>query len=367
MRALHLIKSLGNGGCENFLLRSLPELSKQGIDNLVVTLSDKGALSGAMAATGVPVLSLKEYSGLFWPALKRTILSQKPDVITTYLAHADIVGSLLRWRMRTPVVPFWRSTYNSPRFRIARWYNALSQIWFPVVLCNSEAVKNFFVSNYHVPSDKICVIPLGLDTQMFKPPTAFETMKLRKKYGLYANDIAIINVANFHPTKNHIALAKAYKLVHAKSSRIKLLLVGEGQTLPAVKRVLADETRDNAVKFFNHQNSIRELLSVADIFVIASTFEGMSNALLEAMSVGLPAAASDIPENHTLISENETGIFFNPHNQHDIARALLKLATDTAAAKTMGSKARLETIQHYDTHIICRQWAEFYRQFPVGS
>ena len=110
-------------------------------------------------------------------------------------------------------------------------------------------------------------------------------------------------MARFVPHKNQKMIISAFNEYNKKNSKSNLLLVGDGPTLKSCKK-LAKSLKLKNVKFLKNRNDIDHLLNASDIFVLASTREGMSNALLEAMYFGKYCIVSNIPQNTELISKN---------------------------------------------------------------
>lgn len=341
-KVLHLIQSLDNGGCENQLLRLLP-LCQNG-DHVVVTLRNRGELATAFEAKGVPVVCVKQSSLLdvasYW-RLRQAIQVAKPDIILTYLLHADIVGRLIvapLWRYR--VIPWLRTTYNFPRYRWARAFEWLTRPLVGHYLANSPAVKNFYIERLGVVPTKITVIPNGIDVSQF----GRSRRGLKKDLGIDDGALVITCVANLHSNKGHHYLLEAFDQFWRRHPRSWLLLVGSGEAAPALRRQSESLAAKDRILWLGLRADVPDLLALTDIFVLPTLFEGMSNALLEAAASGVAIITTDIPENrHTL----KHARFVPIRDGRAITIALRGLARNASQRRELGQSGYNEVKESY--------------------
>ncbi len=183
------------------------------------------------------------------------------------------------------------------------------------------------------------LIPNWIDQSRFsheRKKREIET--LRYKFGILSTDFVIISVGSCSKQKNHRAIIAAVAQAQKKINNIVYLHVGDGH-------LLRDETefaRENGVlsntRFFGKIENIREALSVSDVFVMASTHEGLSIASLEAMSCGLPVIAYNVYGLRDVVEDGKNGILVEP-NSHALAKAIEKLALSSELRLRMGIEA----------------------------
>jgi len=348
-KILHIIQSLGNGGCENMLLRTLPLLADE-FEHRIVTLRELGELTPRFVEKGICVTAI-HHSGFFDISGYRKLLAEtnrfNPETIITYLFHADMIGRLflqptLSFRAKprnpTPIIPFLRTTYNHPKYFIARLFEKITKRCVKQYLANSEAVKDFYVKKIGVQPEKITVIPSGVDTEYFD--SILPDPNLRASLGVAPHDFVIICVANFHVNKGHQYLLEAFESFFPKFHHIKLLLVGDGAERKKLEKQINSYQSKHAILFLGRRTDVPQLLKISDCFVFPTLFEGMSNALMEAMAAGLPVITTDIPENRELVSHKESGVLIPPRNSEKIADALRLLISDPILCSTLGSSAK---------------------------
>lgn len=158
---------------------------------------------------------------------------------------------------------------------------------------------------------EVRVIPNGINTRVFHPN--------RSSNG-NASDLetTVLSVGGLMKRKRPDLLISAVALLNRNGRKCRLLLVGperEDQFKAQLVRHAADHGILSHVEFVDHvsdQNQLADCYRSADIFALASSEEGMSNALLEAMACGTPIVASDIPSNRSVVSDGETGLLVAP-------------------------------------------------------
>jgi len=176
------------------------------------------------------------------------------------------------------------------------------------------------------------------------PSSYLEPDKINEKWGLKKGDY-ILNVSRLVRHKGTHYLIRAFKELETEK---KLVLVGEGAHTDSYVRQLKQEAEgDSRIIFTGVQfNSVlKEIYSNAFLFVQPSEAEGLSIALLEAMSYGLPVLASDIRENREALGKN--GVFFENKNHQDLALKIKGLLSDSEFIAATGRDNKERALQKY--------------------
>lgn len=358
-KVLHLIQSLDSGGCENMLLRTLPLVSD--CQHILVTLKEPGELAPKFEEAGIEVTSTHcagflNIAGIL--RLRKLVRVTKPNVIITYLFHADMLGRLgLFGTTQDPIIPFLRTTYNHPRYAIARLFEWLTKPLVRCYLANSEAVKDFYVRHIGVAAEAITVIPNGIDVESFDQIEA--DPKLREGLGMRPDDFVIICVANLHPNKGHCNLLEAFESLRPEFPQAKLLLVGDGEERKNLERQVESYHSKNSIFFLGKRDDVPKLLKVSDLFVLPTLFEGQSNAILEAMAAGVPVITTAIPENQALIMHGEMGFLVPVEDSRALATAIRQALTETGSLQAMASRAEQRIRDRYRLASVAEQWNRF--------
>ncbi|MFA9261881.1 MAG: glycosyltransferase [Undibacterium sp.] len=360
-KVFHLIQSLGNGGCENMLLRTLPLLSD--FEHTIITLKEPGELAPKFLSAGIRVETIRSRQ-ILHPAgilrLRKFILNTSPDIVITYLFHADFLGRLaLLGTTNATVIPFLRTTYNHPRYWIARLFEWLTKPLVRHYLANSEAVKDFYIRHIGVASERITVIPNGIDTAYFDQLAP--DLELRAALSLSPDDFVIICVANLHPNKGHRFLLEAFESLRLEFPKTKLLLIGDGEERENIEAMTRALHSKDAIRLLGRRNDVPALLKLSDLFVLPTLFEGQSNAILEAMAADVPVITTDIPENRCIIKDSITGLLVPKNDSAAIAGALRKLLSDTTFRKSLTDNAHDTIRDHHSLSSIRESWTTFLR------
>lgn len=352
-RVFHIIQSLDNGGCENMLLRTLPLVDE--FEHTIITLKELGELAPRFASANIRVVTVHyqsffDFSGLF--RLRTLVKEEQPNLVLSYLFHADMITRFfLHDILPTPPIPFLRTTYNHPRYFIARLLMRLTRPLVKQYIANSEAVKRFYRERLGITSDNIQVLPNGIDTTL-----SLSSSSLKESLGIAPGETVIVCVANLHTNKGHTYLLEAFERVYQKYPNMRLFLIGDGEEKANLKKQIDTYTSRKHIFFLGKRTDVHEILQLSHIFVLPTLFEGMSNALMEAMAAGLPVITTDIEENRELVKDKETGILVPVKNSDTIADALDTLLANEALRSQIGQTAKKFIEENFSLKKIARDW-----------
>lgn len=190
---------------------------------------------------------------------------------------------------------------------------------------------------------------------------AIETALSQRPPCLQNDRITVICVGRLLPTKGQALILEAFAQVHTKVSSTELLVVGSGPDRNALQICTEHLGIVDSVHFLGNRTDVTYLLSCSNVFVHASESEGLSNAVLEAMAVGLPSvvvAAPGVTECHI---EAETA-FIVSRSQAELSARILSLIADPALRVRMGQAAKARVREHYSIDANCMRYAALYRQ-----
>ena len=303
------------------LLKTLPRL-QDSFDNRVCCIVGRGPVGRQIENTGIPVF----YLDLQLTSILRSILRFRniikdfqPDLLVTYLIHADLFGRIFGRIFRT------KKIVCSQRGKLLQWEflrlaDFLTKILVTKYIVQTEVAKQELMQKLRLPAGKISVIPNAIDVTEFE----FELNKGRKRVslGLSVNDIIITCVSKLRREKGHEYLLEAFEEIHKKYPKTKLLIVGDGERKQELLNQTHHYSSKSSILFLGNRDDIKEILRISDIFVLPTLGEGMSNAIMEAMASGLPVITTNIPENQELIKHENTGIFIPTRSSLSIAVAI---------------------------------------------
>ncbi len=343
------------------LLRMLP-YTQEGFEHVIITLTKPGSLAPEFEKKEFPVIALHKGSlinPLLYFRLRKTVRQINPDLIVTHLLHADIVGRLfLQYFVKCRLISSLVTTYNSKRYWPASLFEKITGCLAQGYMANSQAVKNAYVKRFCVPEKKITVVPCGIDTDLYKNQP--KNSNLRKTLGVAETDFLIICVANLLINKGHLFLLESFEKFFTKHPEARLLLVGQGPYEETIRHQLKNYSSKEAVFLLGKRNDVPELLATADTFILATFFEGMSNAIMEAMASRLPIITTNIEENQELITDHETGLLCPPGDSAALDTALEVLFKDSSLRTSLGQNAALLIEQNYALPQATSAWTSYY-------
>jgi glycosyltransferase involved in cell wall biosynthesis len=149
--------------------------------------------------------------------------------------------------------------------------------------------------------------------------------------------------------------------------RFRLYIIGEGRDGALLQSLCEELGVHDRVHIVHTVPSLAPFLQSADVFILPSAYEGISNSLLEAMASGLAVIATDIPGNRELIDDGVTGILIPCGNDEKLISALEALLVDDARAAALGRNARERVCRHYAVQAVARQYGDLYDLLIQGQ
>lgn len=335
-KILHLITDLNVGGTEIFLSNLLPLVSN--FDHVFVSLVGKGDLGLLLEERGIRVYELsngKRFSLSSILMFRGIVKRERPDLISTWLLHADIFGRIFgrifgvkkiisNIRVVLPFKKYW------PYYILSRATAFLVDCW----TANSSAVVDFCVGSLGAPIENVVLIHNGIDINKFD--IAIDCAKKRKELGIDVNDYVVVSVGRLVAQKNMQELIRVASEINNMTMRNKIifLIVGDGSERKRLEQMAKGL---NNVIFLGKRSDIAEILIISNIFVLPTLFEGLSNSILEAMAVGLPVITTDTKENRDIIIDQENGFLVSKSD----AVKMSKIIIDVADNKSLEQKIKI--------------------------
>jgi len=368
MKVLHVITGLEGGGAERQLVNLLRGSAGIQIQHEVVSLLDGGVYERDVRATGTVLHTLNMTRSRLSPLalfrLASLIRRSRPDIVQTWLYHADLIGLLAaRLAGGTPVV--W--TLRSSQLELHHYsrltgltIKALSRLsrWPAAILANSTAGMNDHLAIGYRPR-WARVIPNGIDTNMFQPSKSMRE-EVRAELKVSADTPLVGCIARYDPMKDHLNVFSAFGRVAAHA---RLLLAGKG-TEPG-NHELSDQIcsaglgPEQVIRLGERRDTDR-IIAALDILVLGSAFgEGFPNALGEAMACGVPCVATDVGDNAAIIGG--CGSVAPPRDPQALAEAMSQLlALSSEERRALGLRARERIQKDYALPAMVRRYSEVY-------
>jgi glycosyltransferase involved in cell wall biosynthesis len=219
-----------------------------------------------------------------------------------------------------------------------------------------------------IKKDQIRIVVNGVDTNVFKPDfSEAPKAELRAALKLPQEGFLIGCVGALRPVKDHEGLLKAFTVLRSRTgTRVNrdsyLVLVGDGTLMPELKAISKQLGIQDRVLFMGRRDDVEKILGVTDVFVLNSKTEGMSYAILEAMSSGIPIVATDVGANRELIRQGVEGYLYKPGDLEGLVNYLLTLIDDKSLVAKMGGAARKKIVENYSFESMVSAYERLYRE-----
>lgn len=215
----------------------------------------------------------------------------------------------------------------------------------------------------------INILYRNVDKIVFQTRRAYNFFpeKIQRKSSIIANPITISNiksnvsdkkivsVGRLSEQKNQSMLIRAFENVHRKHPDYQLWIYGEGNLRNQLQNLIIEKKLENNVFLPGNVLNIHEQISTAEIFVLSSNYEGLSNALLEAMMMGIPCISTDCAGSDEFIIDNKNGLLIPVRDNKRLETSILKLIEDKELASKLGFQAK-QTLEKCKLENIVNEW-----------
>jgi L-malate glycosyltransferase len=340
---------LGPGGSERFLCNLLGNLDAPRFKVDVVQLCDPPS-SGFRESPGGDHIVL-EYHPIdavygrralgVYRELARRVREGRYDIVQSQHEKSDILCALLPRGPRAPLRISNRRDTGFQKGRLIRAGFRVINHRFDRVIAPSRAILDGLVRDERVRADRTQCLPNGVDTERFSPVDPAERSRLRAALGLPPHAFLFGCVARLRAVKRHCDMLDGFALATADRPDASLVLIGNGELADALRAQARLLGIENRVLFLGDRDDVESLLPLLDAFVLTSSTEGMSNAVLEAMACGLPTIATAVGGNPETVDAPSTGLLVPAYSPQSVAKAMRELLADVDRAREMGRRARL--------------------------
>lgn len=373
LRVLHLIKGLGPGGAEQLLLQQARARDRARFDyHIAYLVAEKDQLVPDLSRTGATIHRL---DGRAWARRLRHLLEDL-DIDVVHV-HSPLPAAALRLATltldRRPALVTTEHNRWPRHHRLTRMANRITLPLDDHTLAVSADVRATMPGRAAVE-----VLLHGIDTAAVAAQRAHRAT-MREKLALTADTLAIGHVANFRPEKAHDVALDAAAIACAADDRLRVLLVGQG---PLAADVAARRDRlglQGRVELLGYRADATRVLAACDVFTLSSRHEGLPVALMEAMALRLPIAATRAGGVPQAVAHEREALLVPIDDPDALAAAWLRLAADDDLRRQLGEAAgerapsfdvtrsvqRLETI--YDDLHRTRSGAAGYRGERASS
>lgn len=348
IRILYIITGLTAGGAELHLSKLINNQSLNKFETVVCSLTSTYDILPLIKdnTKSIYILNARKKRDLINIILqvRKIIKITNPDIVHCVMFHSNIIGRIAAIGLKKTIISSIRTRliYN----KIGNFIDFISQALVNFYFVNSKSLQNF-VSNYGIRKNKIYLIENGIDFNDFIPSKTKE--EIRRELNL-SNLPILCTVANFKAQKDYPTIIKAISLVKNEFDFI-YLVVGKGlrfEDQGDIIKQLVNHYNLTNVKFLGFRNDIANILSITNIWVNSTLFEGQSNSLLEAMTMKLPIITTNIEENREIVRHNKEAILIPVRSPSILANSIKLLLNDNTLAEALAKNAFLRVKSKYN-------------------
>ena len=366
IRVVHVITGLDVGGAELALYRLLAATDPARVRSAVISLTDVGPVGERIRELGIPVRAFEMRRPERLPAaparLVRLLRASSPDVVQTWMHHADLLGGLAAraagirpvvWGLRMSVADATESRATRAVVAVnARLSHAVPQR----ILCCSDAVRRAH-RDIGYAEDRMVVIENGFEI----PAADADHGDLRAELGIASDAPVIGRVGRFHPVKDHATFARAAAVVQRHHPDAAFVLCGldVDDANTELQAMFARGGVTN-VHLLGPRDDMDRVYGTLDVLCSSSVGEGFPNVIGEAMARGVPAVATDVGASADIVGP--AGIVVPPRDPEALGAALSTLLSRTPEdRRRLGASAREHVEREFGMRRMVERYESLYR------
>ena len=367
MNILYLIVSLQYGGAERQFSELVRGISKiQGINPYVFYLeSSNGGYAAELQNVGVHPVHLTrkcKYDFSLVYRLSRIIKSLDIDIVHSFMSMSGLIACLSARVCNTPVICSSIRDSNVENGLKSTISLRVQSVLANVLVANSKAgLKSRFKSL----KPKYRVVYNGIDLARFKA-NSHEIQRMKKRFHLQRFDRFVTMIASFTLFKDHNTFLEAASIVIERCPRTGILVVGDGPNRLNLEQKAFELGIQENVIFTGYTKHVTEILFFTNVSVLMTNasviLEGLSNSLLESMSMGIPVVASKGGGTDEVIQHGLNGYLIEPYNALGLAEFITKLLHDESLSRNMGSMGRLTIKKKFNFTEFLQNYISLYNE-----
>ena len=366
MNILYVVTSLDVGGTQKMLYETIKNMDRDKYQIVVCSLKKGGIYGKILSDLDIKIISLKmnNRSGLlnifiFIPSvlkLSKIIHKEKIDIVHSWLFQANIISRIsARLAGVNRVISSVRVMEQEKKWQL--FIERITSNLCKKIIVNSRALKNFLLEKNVADSEKIEVIYNGIEVSENS-----DKRNIFKELGLKENEKIIGTVGRLHKQKGiEYFLESAKIILPSVGFSLKFIIVGDG---PERKKLESKARRlgiKNEVLFTGIREDAINLISIMDIFVLPSLWEGTPNVVLEAMLWGKPVISTEVGGVPELIENQVDGILVKPGNPVALADAVLQALKNERESIQMGIRAKEKVKKYFSIEKMVEQTEKLYQ------
>jgi len=376
-KILFLGTQMAVGGAQSMMLSQTAWFSQNGYPVTAAYIYDKEGLHHKWESDlQIPLINFKGWRfkahplvnvwlllGGLW-RLWRFLRKNKIEIIETFTPHSDLVGLPVAWLAG---VPIRIGCYQGIIHTMTAWQTKVHASLIRTPIATSfVGVSNQMVDlaiQAGISPEKVVMLPNAVNI----PAPAVETElrsqreRLRQELGVPPDGVLTITSARLDKEKGHTYFLKAIHALVVKFPQTVFAFAGDGYLREDLEREAAKLGIQGNVRFLGVRFDMMALFRAADIFILPSLAEGLSLALLEAMTAGLPIIATRVQGSQDVVLHGESGYLVEPGNVESLRSAIESLLAKPELWSRFGQRGRQIVLEGYTIESVCRRYADYFQ------
>jgi sugar transferase (PEP-CTERM/EpsH1 system associated) len=367
----HIIHHLVIGGLENGLVNLINSMPEDEFTHSIVCMTRYSDFKDRIKNKSVSLYALnkKEGKDLFaYFRLYKLLKMIKPHILhTRNLGTIDcaVIAKIAGVPYRVHGEHGWgiNDLYgNSVKHK---YFRKICNIFVNQYIALSDDILRWLVGTININKKKCLQIYNGVNTEKFIFSSDARKYT-RSQININDSDVVIGSVGRLNLIKDYTTLIHAFEKIYLSNKynnvSLKLVIVGGGECYEDLDNLIKSKKLSKNIILLGDRSDISTILSGFDIFTLCSLNEGISNSILEAMSVGLPIVATDVGGNSELITNGETGTLVSAGDIDNLALALRKYLSDSETARQHGINARNYVIEKFSLSVMVEKYTKIYKE-----
>jgi glycosyltransferase involved in cell wall biosynthesis len=258
-----------------------------------------------------------------------------PSVIVSFAARINVIALAALFSRRDKIIV---GEINDPKNDTRGWFgNVATKIFYPfasTVILQTDRTRHYFSK--------------GIQKKSFVLPNPVTV-------GAYAGEVhkeKIVNLGRLLPQKNQEMLINAFHMVHMKHPDYELHIFGDGELRDRLQQQIRSLGLERAAFLRGNLMNIHSEIADAGMFVLSSDYEGLSNALLEALMMGLPCISTDCAGSDEAITDGVNGLLDPVGDTDRLSAAMERLICDEDLARTLALNAKKDAVRYSKEYVL---------------
>jgi glycosyltransferase involved in cell wall biosynthesis len=370
IRVLLLTDEMEVGGTQRQMVSIANHLDRHRFEPTVIFFRNSSFFVDELKQAGVQVIQIPKRGrldlGFVW-RLRQTLKREKFDVMQCFAFSGElwgaVAGRLLSPAQRPALISSVRGVYvwyARWQWRLKKWVSSHSQR----VIANSRMGAQYACQEMGLPESAIHITYNGVRPAQ---PDTQAALALRIQLRVPSNGILVLFVGRLVEIKDVPTLLRAVARLHHQVPVLRVALAGDGPMREALTQQVAELALQSVVHFLGQREDVAELICAADIMVLPSLREGLSNVILEGMMGAKPVVASRAGGNVELIEHNRTGLLFDIGDDAGLACALDQLVNDGPLRAKLGQSALQYAQAQFGTEAMVHAYEKHYSEAFTDS